>query len=86
MNNNVTAIWLLGAMLGLILMALSIDKIGADKQTLLSVIGEMNEEIAIRDSYINDLCTAIDSDSDNFRVSCRDIKGANDYGRGRITP
>lgn len=43
----------------------------------------LNAEIAIRDSKIEDLCTAIDMDTDNFRTSCKDIMDANDRGEGR---
>lgn len=43
------------------------------------------EEIAIRDSYIEDLCTAIDKDEDNVRTECKDIMDANDYGAGLTT-
>ena len=43
----------------------------------------LQEEIAIRDSWIEDLCTAIDEDEANFRTSCEYIKDANDRGRGR---
>ncbi len=67
------------------LWAISYERVQADKQTLLSVAGEMNAEIAIRDSKIEDLCTAIDMDKDNFRTSCKDIMDANDRGEGRIT-
>lgn len=42
----------------------------------------LNEEIAIRDSYIEDLCSAVDKDEANFRTSCEDIIKANDRGRG----
>lgn len=35
------------------------------------------------ESYLEDTCTAIDADKENFRTKCEDIKGANDRGAGR---
>lgn len=69
------AVVILG-LLGCFVGVWGINKLEANKQTLL-------EEIAIRDSYIEDLCSAIDADKDNFRTSCKDIMDANDYGRAR---
>lgn len=51
------------------------DNLRDDKQTL-------ETELSICQSYLEDACSAIDSDKDNFRISCKDIKDANDYGRG----
>lgn len=83
MSHRECLIFSIVLLVGYILCIMLMRGLDNDKQTLLSVIGEMNEEIAIRDSYINDLCTAIDSDKDNFRTSCKDIIKANDYGRGK---
>lgn len=44
---------------------------------------QLNTELIICNSYLEDTCTAIDSGKDNFRVSCKDMMDANDRGKGR---